>query len=187
MDLYKYSDHVRAALLRLLAQEQTKDRIRKLVQIPTARIQTLEDEVWNIWEGLDLETAEGIFLDRIGEIVGESRQGRPDDIYRLWVRARARANRSAGTVPDMLGILELILPPGTAVSYLDMPYNLRNAEAQFMIYGEVDYPEQVRAILRSIVPAGVQLDVGFVTFPIAEAFTYDTGPAYDTGRYAGTL
>jgi hypothetical protein len=187
MDLYHYPDHVRAALLRLLAQDQTKEKIRRLVQIPTSRIQVLEDGIWDVWEGLDLDTAEGEFLERIGNIVGESRQGRPDDIYRLWIRARGRANRSAGTVPDMLGILQLILPENTDVEYIDVPPEFRNASAQFMVYGEVDYPDQVRAILQAVVPAGVQLDVGYVTFPIEEAFTYDTGPAYDVGLYAGVL
>lgn len=185
MNLYHYPDHVRAALLRLLAQEQNKDLIKRLVQIPTGRIQVLEDGLWDVWEQFDLDTAEGEFLERIGEIVGESRQGRPDDIYRLWVRARSRANRSSGTVPDLLAILSLILPEGTPVEYTDIA--ARNAEMQFVIQGQIQYPDQVLAIMRSVAPAGVQLDIIFITFPVEEAFTYDTGPAYDVGLYAGVL
>jgi hypothetical protein len=187
MDLYKYSDHVRAAVARMLAAEQPKPRLRNMFSNEAHRVQLLEDATWDWWNQLDLEAADGVFLDRIGEIVGESRQGRPDDVYRLWIRARAKANRSSGSVGDLLEILELILPANTPVTYTEMPYNLRDAEAQFMIYGEVDYPDQVRAILYSVTPAGVQLDIGYVTFPIEEAFTYDTGPAYDVGLYAGVL
>lgn len=189
MDLYHYPDHVRAAVLRMLAAERPKEKLSKLVSNEAHRIQLLEDQVWNWWEQLDLETAPGVFLERIGDIVGEARQGREDEIYRLWIRARAKANRSAGSVPDMLEILELILPAGTVVEYVDLPYEIRDAEAYFIIYGNVPYPDQVRAILESVVGAGIQLDVTFITTDPAGTFSFEGGPGlgFNEGAFAGIL
>jgi hypothetical protein len=41
-------------------------------------------------------------LDAIGRIVGQPRDGRADDAYRIWLKARIRLNRSAGTGPDLI-------------------------------------------------------------------------------------
>lgn len=187
MDLYRYGDHSRAALLRMLEQDRSKAKLQRMLTIHSDRIQALEDAVWTWWENLDLDAAEGEFLDRIGGVVGEAREGRDDELYRLWIRARARANRSPGTSEDMLAILQLILPSEGYAEYADIPD--RNAEAYFTIFAPVSsYLEQIKKILESIAPAGVLLHVSGGVDP-ALAFSFEGGPGlgFNEGQFVGIL
>lgn len=56
---------------------------------------------------LDVERAEGVWLDNLGRIVGEARRGRGDYEYRRGLRVRVLVNRSSGTAPELAKIARL--------------------------------------------------------------------------------
>ena len=56
-----------------------------------------------------LDTAEGINLDRIGQIVGQDRGGETDARYRELIVGQIAENNSDGTAKELLGITEIIL------------------------------------------------------------------------------
>lgn len=187
MNLYHYPDHVRAALQNLLAQDKGRERIERLTALLVQRIQYLEDVVWAIREGGNLDTATGFDLDRLGNIVGEKRQGRGDELYRMWIRARAVVNRSAGRPDEMLHILRLVLPKDADIEYLDIPD--RNAEAYFQIdkIGSTDL-DQLKRIMEEAISAGVLLHIVLAINP-AEAFSFEGGPGlgFDAGKFSNTI
>lgn len=59
-----------------------------------------------------IEDSQGTQLDRIGRIVVQPRNGLDDVTYRRYLRARVVANKSDGTIADVISVLRLILGNG---------------------------------------------------------------------------
>jgi hypothetical protein len=57
---------------------------------------------------LDIDESEGVQLDTIGRVVGQSRNGVDDDTYRLYLSARILANKSTGTVEDIFKVMRAL-------------------------------------------------------------------------------
>jgi len=68
-----------------------------------------------------LENAQGEQLDVIGRIVGQLRGGRTDEVYRVWIQARIAVLRSSGTADELLDIVRLLVPAGTALEWVEQP------------------------------------------------------------------
>ena len=71
--------------------------------------QTLEDTLQSMLTERGLQTAEGVNLDKIGEIVGADRQGLPDPEYQTIIVAQIAANNSDTTATNLMGIIEILL------------------------------------------------------------------------------
>lgn len=118
------TDHAGVALSRL--PQQYKDAIKKypafwqpglasgwegLLQSfisPAQNFETIANEMLN---ERGLLTGEGVNLDRIGQIVGQSRDGLDDDAYRGTITAQIAENNSDGTAANLLAIADLLLGP----------------------------------------------------------------------------
>lgn len=102
-------DQVARALARLPQQHRGKVNTEALLSALAGPAQELEDALYQLLTERDIDTAIGTQLDDLGLIVGEARQGRDDDTYRRFVRARISVNRSKGTVLDVLTVASLVL------------------------------------------------------------------------------
>lgn len=182
MDAYPFSDHVLAALSRLIAQDKKRAVYKRIVTILVDRIQRMEDVLWDLHEQRWIDTAIGAQLDVLGDIVGEARQGRDDDTYRLWIRARARANRSRGTPNDALAVLRLIVEPDATLEYIDQ--DPRDAEYRIAVSNTAVDHTQISQITALTKPAGVQFDLQFDAGP--DAFRFAPGTmGFGVGTFAG--
>lgn len=112
MSLIEKTTHAAEARDHLLEQFKKKERIRAVLDAFSVQIQDLERVFFDLLENRWIDTATGAQLDGLGAIVGEPRQGRNDEDYRLAIRARVLINKSSGTVPELLAILSLLLPGG---------------------------------------------------------------------------
>lgn len=110
----------------------------------------------------------GVQLDRIGRLVGQPRSGADDESYRFYLRARIAANRSNGTVNDlirvfkaMLGATEIPLytPGGTASFIMQLSTPMTDAVAEIALY-----------FLRYAKMAGVRALLETQEFPDSEMF-----------------
>lgn len=102
-------DLAQEAVDKLLGVLKDKPRIEELLRILTAQLQELEDVHRDLLTNRLVDTAEGEQLDVLGRIVKQPREGRDDDTYRLWIKARTVLNRSAGRPPDIALIMSLVL------------------------------------------------------------------------------
>lgn len=96
----KITDHEQRASGRLTSEYQRADKIKALVAIYGARAQIVEDAIWSQLTLHWVDTAEGIQLDRLGQIVQEPRLGRGDEEYRRSIQFRIKINTS-GAQPDI--------------------------------------------------------------------------------------
>lgn len=88
--------------------------LEKLLIVLTRPAQELESVLYALYTDRTVERAIGTQLDVIGRIVGQPRNGMVNDDYRRYIRARIVANRSNGTIEDLILISRLILNDDSA-------------------------------------------------------------------------
>lgn len=88
-----------------------RPNIRTVLRAIIKPLQLIEDAYYALLtqNGLGAQIAVGSNLDVIGDIVGESRQGLEDIDYLRLIQARVAANRSRGTINDILKVASLVL------------------------------------------------------------------------------
>lgn len=107
---YSYkSDYTDSALALAMAQYAGKTDFEYLLSAFVDEIQTLGDQLSELASERYLDGAEGIQLDRLGEIVDEPRGGKTDFLYLAYLEARILANRSNGTPDEVLAVARLVL------------------------------------------------------------------------------
>lgn len=109
MPLVKIEDHVERGLALLLSQYREKPRIAALLSSYLRRVQELEDAIIDVEIARLIDNAVGYLLAAIGRIVGQANEGGwDDDTFRLFIKARIRANQSNGHADDVIDVLNLV-------------------------------------------------------------------------------
>lgn len=103
------TNHVAQAKARLKEQFKEKTKYVALLEALVAPCQDIEDALWQLFSERWIDTAVGDQLDNLGTVIGQDRAGLSDDNYRAYLRARIAANKSNGTVEDLIRITELIV------------------------------------------------------------------------------
>ena len=98
-------DHSEKGLDRII-QALKKENFEKYVDIFLQETQELEDTFISLGEQKSIDIAEGVWLDYIGKIVGESRNNRSDEVYREALKLRIGINRSDGTPNIMIDLVQ---------------------------------------------------------------------------------
>jgi hypothetical protein len=116
-------DHVRTALGRLpmqwrsaapMEEPELRTNVEKYLAVLIAPFNDIELALQQLIQLRDIYTATGIYLDSIGKLVGQGRNGLGDSDYRRHLFARIRTNRSAGKRKDLIAIAKLILNEDTS-------------------------------------------------------------------------
>lgn len=100
------TDIVKTAIGHKYTQFNGAPIMEAIIASYAVQAQELENVFVNLWVLRVLDNAENAQLDTLGKIVGEPRQGRDDDDYRLAIRARVLSNRSNASVEDILAVLK---------------------------------------------------------------------------------
>lgn len=175
-------EHVEQGTDRLLERFKNQPNMVGTLQVILRRMQRIEDVIWELYEGVWLDNAIGVQLDNLGDIVGELRKGRQDEVYRLWIRARIKINRSNGKISDTLELARLILESTASIKYIPEYPAAYKVTVNNTAVGAVD----VSALLNQVRPAGVQLTVT-VTASLANAFVLNTLTPLTNGFGHGLL
>lgn len=110
MTIARVSDHVESGLGLLIEQYKNKPRIAALIASELNQIQDLEDAIWDVLISRLLDTATDAQLVTLGSIVGQDPiDGEDDDLFRLRIYTRIRANRSNGHPDDVIAVCLLAL------------------------------------------------------------------------------
>ena len=98
--------HVADGLARLTDRWRGKPAIEALLSPFLAELQEVEDQLWSMLVAT-IDTATGVQLDQLAALIGEPRLTLDDGALRTVLRARVLANRSSGSVPELVAILVL--------------------------------------------------------------------------------
>jgi hypothetical protein len=119
MPIVRIDNHWEQAQELLLEQYKRAPRFLAWLKSYVDRVQTLENAIWDVIVSRIVETAVGVQLDAIGNLVVEPRNGKSDEVYRLYVLARIRLNWSNGKAVDIIEVLRIVEAAG--FRYLEYP------------------------------------------------------------------
>ena len=109
-DLVPILDAVERALSRLAVQFRGLPNTEAIARIIGKQFQPIADAFADLYWKRSIDTGEGAQLDRIGRIVGEPRGGVDDETYRLYLRAKIRANKSSGGPDQIIAVFQAMFP-----------------------------------------------------------------------------
>jgi hypothetical protein len=170
-------DHVDRSILQLI-EVFRKPRNREWLRTGVGQVQEAEDALWQLYNAFDLETAEGVVLDLIGNILNERRDGRLDPDFRAALRARVLVNQSDGSLEAMLAVLVALVPSledaGSVTVEEQYPAGLR-----FEILADLAgvSPTTISRMMRQAKPAGVRLSI--TVADLADVMVWKTIPGTD--------
>jgi hypothetical protein len=146
------TDHIEKVGLQLWYYEQS-EKLKQFTEAFLEQVNSIENDVEGILSSFELSSATGIFLDRIGLLVGELRQGKSDDSFRDAIYLRIAVNNSNGTVEDIYQILGLLLGSGTKIILS------RTGKAVVSMYVQSpNITDELYELLQQILPVGVKVD-----------------------------
>lgn len=130
----RITDHVQAALGRLMQQYRGRVRMEGTVTALVQQVQDLEDAIFSLNAGRQFYngTAVGQQLDNVGELVGIKRNGLTDAEYLLFIFGKIASDYSDSTVSAVLNVVgylfqaEIVLiqevyPAGLCVEAIGTP------------------------------------------------------------------
>ena len=153
------------------------------------QVQQLEDALWQLYLKSMLPNATGALLDQLGALVLQPRENRTDDVYRLWIRAKALVLRSSGRPAELLTIARLVLPSAVRIVMV-MQYP---AALEIRLEGAIAYPSSgadVAALLLAAAASGVRLLVTYTSsetpfrYPASGLDEFASPVGYGAGVYA---
>jgi hypothetical protein len=168
---YDY-DHAGEGVGLLLEQFHSSPLLQTLlVAVLMGQVQDCEGVAWQLLTERSLDYAVGDQLDGLGLVVGEPRNGRDDDQYRVALRVRIAVNRSNGKPEELLNVLNLIFE-GALEAHLTEFYpaaftiDLHNPAVS------PNTPDVLIRFLRDAKPAGVGMNLGYSVSPHDETLVW---------------
>jgi hypothetical protein len=188
MALATISNMSELAKARVLAQYQpATTRFVALVTELAGQVQEAETAIFGLLAQLSVATASGLWLERLGAIVGENREGLTDDGlssdgYRAFINGRVLANKSQGTVEELYAISHAAAPVNTFALSEQPPAAMQLVVGNAM----TDLVAQRFARLLGVARAvGVRLSVLYNTLPDSNTFTFSSGTSLEASSTLG--
>lgn len=124
---------------KLPSQFRDKLFMEEFTKALAGEVQELEDASFQVILDRWLTTAIGVQLDLLGEIVGETRAGRTDEDYRVFLQIRILRNLSQGETETIISVVKVVTGTdqiivedrGNAkikVTYIDAALSITNQE-----------------------------------------------------------
>ncbi len=160
-----------------LEQFKGAEDMNALIAVFVAKVQELEDVVFDVRSAFWLDYAIGNQLDIVGDIVGLARKGLDDDPYRNAIKMQIACNVSDGTTEDLLRLFELYGATATWRDWYDASIVFTgltaSADAAFLM-----------SFLNQAKPAGVKVQLVFDETAPSSAFRFGSVVAPVTGATA---
>lgn len=180
-------DHADQARRRLLSQDWDAPRIVALFESLGVGVQTLEDVTFDVLLSLDVNTATGEQLDRLGALVGEQRGGLGDEDLRRFIRARILVNVCDGTADAIIEIWRTITYPYESVRFATLEMGSYVLEVVRKTPLDTRLRRRIRRMMNDVRPAGRSMEL-VEAAPAPVVFDGDErGLGYDAGVYARVL
>ena len=180
----KIDNHVEQALDRRLQQWKCAENLEKMLISLMAGTQELEQTFIDLRDArLGVNEAYGEQLDRIGDIVGQTRLNFDDDFYRILLLARIGSNISNGEPERIIDVLKLFTI-ANFVHYM----NINDAEIQLGSDGIIN-PLTVEFLLTNmqrVVVGGVRIN-HLCIYDGEDSFSFNGNNTKTIGKGFGSI
>jgi len=85
-----------------------KEDTLKLTTFGDEGLSELDDKIISLKDQWDLDNATGDFLDRIGKLLDEARNGNSDEVYRIILNLRKLLNTNEASIPDIIKAIKYL-------------------------------------------------------------------------------
>lgn len=181
-ELAHITNHAARADARVRSVFQDAVRLRELLAILTAEIQTIEDLLWTVYTTRHLGGALGVNLDTWGRRLRLPRTSDDDDLYRARLEVEQLVNGSRASSAEVQEITARLV--GAPVHYLQAGCAFYELDYELEEHSAETTRADVEACLERASGSGVGFAVAEAT---AATFRYDTGPGYDAGAYGALV
>lgn len=178
------TNHVEQALKRQVAQWKGLPNLDGEISIQANRMQKLEDILFQLLDGRNLNDAVGAQLDLLGATYGDFglRENRTDDTYRSFLKTLPAKLREAGQHEVLVQAL-LNLSAGIRI---ETEYFFPRAMALYIILDDVDSlpnESEINDEMQDIRAFGIRLDIG--TKQSSESFVFSEFESGDVPLNSG--
>lgn len=144
----------------IYAQYKGLPNITGISDILAKQTQDLEDAIQSVLAVLSIDNAQGATLQLIAKLVGQPYAGEPDPVFRLYLKARIRANLSDGSPDDLYAVFAAMFGLTVAGQAQIVSYPWASGSLRFLVTGFTLDPAQVTVLftlLNIAVAGGVRL------------------------------
>jgi hypothetical protein len=127
-----------------------RDDTRKLAIFGDRGLFEFDDQVLALKDQWDLDSVTGHFLDRVGKLLSETRNGNSDEYYRILLKLRRLLNTNNGSIPSIIKAIKFIYSSEVVHIVPDYPAGLIIEHD-----GEGTTGLNFNKLLTEIIPAGV--------------------------------
>lgn len=168
------TDHADRMVDLLLHQFKSKPNIEALLRAWSVTIQDVEDMLYDMFTKRSVDTAFGKQLDILGGIVGEVRNTRTDEPYRIAIKTKILRNVSSGTPDSILLAFDLLTGPTDQTFTYDDGAGVAEVDLDFSTPTGFSYTtaQAYADVLHDLLPAGVGYNLSWPTSPAASAFRF---------------
>lgn len=148
MPLEHITDLATRASSRFISQYRDRAKLKAIIEkVFGSEAQQLEDALWDLWAKRQVDTAEGVHLERLAKLVGMGGTGLPAADLRRIIKARVLVNRSSGTLADVRAPFEVLAPGGLVQLIEEWPaaFTLRvSGDPDFVVTNLIRSSESIR-------------------------------------------
>jgi len=148
-------------------QWMCRDDTLKLATIGDKGLAEVDEHILSLKDQWDLDHVGEHFLDRIGKLLSEQRNGTSDDHYRIILNLRKLLNTNAGSIPDIIKAIKYLYSSEVVHIVPDYPAGLIIEHD-----GEGTPGLNFNRLLAEIIPAGVSFSTKEL-FIFTEEITVD--------------
>lgn len=110
--LDKLFNNLGLKLISLLPDTYNKDpgsTLGRIICVVADEIKEIKEAQEEVYQNLDIDLAEGVYLERSGANIGQARGSFRDEVYRMAIKSRIRQNFSPGDINSLLDYISVIM------------------------------------------------------------------------------
>lgn len=184
----KIADHAAAARDRFLEQYKGKPKLEALSNAFAARIQGIEDALWQLFTERWIDSAVGAQLDVVGKILVQPRDSlsATDEEYRAQLRAKVKVLTSSGTVENLYTVVRLLHPTASFAFTATYPAGFYLRQYGLAITSTM--AQILAAFIRLTRGGGIRGTFLWQESAESDVFKMDTsGQGMDQGKFSGAV
>jgi hypothetical protein len=145
---------------------------RAFISTFAKQVQDIENVAFAVLQGRTINTAVGVQLDGLGELVGAPRAGRTDDTYRVRIRAQIALNLSSGTPDEILRIVQLMVGSAKLAEYFPASFIVDSTAGANPTSAATAL--EISSIVKAATPAGVRSQHIYAVSPASKVFRFSS-------------
>ena len=183
---YVATDHTAAMRAGLIGQFKGLPNIDAFIKAFGAQLNDLDEYFGQLLTQLILPNAEGVQLDKIGDVLDQGRNGLGDDDYKTLLQARIIQYQSMGTAEDLIQLLLTLAGTNRVDNYENFPAKITLiARSPATAISNADIITAVQEA--KAVGVGVNLNQGNIPIFQFDLAATAANAGFDQGHLAGPL